>query len=46
MNRLKHIDKAMNSLLLCLRGVSRVVKACFNFSTKISNVEPVAYEDE
>ena len=28
------------------RGVSRVVEFCFNRSTKMSNVELVAYEGE
>ena len=28
------------------RGVSRVVKARFNRLTRVSNVEPFAYEDE
>ena len=28
------------------RGVSRDVEACFSLSNKISNVKPVAYEDE
>ena len=28
------------------RGVSRVVKAGFNCLTRVSNVEPFAYEDE
>ena len=29
-----------------MRGVSRVVEARFNRSTRVSNVEPFAYEDE
>ena len=28
------------------KGVSREVEACFNRLTKVSNVEPFAYEDE
>ena len=28
------------------RGVSRVLKANFNRLTRVSNVEPYAYEDE
>ena len=31
---------------VCKRGVSRVIEACFNRLTSVSNVEPVAYEDE
>ena len=27
------------------RGASRMVEACFNISTKVGNVEPVAYKD-
>ena len=29
-----------------IRGVSRVVQACFHHLTRVSNVEPFSYEDE
>ena len=37
---------ALSNLEFKKRGVSRVVEACINRLTRVSNVEPFAYEKE